>query len=74
MACKTMLRQLISKWGILSTEMQAAIAQDGQFADVDLTKRDVVVHDVDVVSDVPEEAMDELDPVAEDGEITLDDL
>ena len=54
--------------------MQAAIAQDGQFADCDLKKRDVVVHDVDVVSDVPEEAMDELDPVAEDGEITLDDL
>ena len=74
MACKTMLRQLISKWGILSTEMQAAITQDGQFADCDLKKRDVVVQDVDVVSDVPEESMDELAPVAEDGAITLDDL
>ena len=74
MACKTMLRQLISKWGILSTEMQAAITQDGQFADCDLKKKDVVVHDVDVVSDAPEEAMDELDPIAEDGGITLDDL
>lgn len=74
MACKTMLRQLISKWGILSTEMQAAITQDGQFADCDLKKQDVVVHDVDVVSDAPEEAMDELDPIVEDGEITLDDL
>lgn len=74
MACKTMLRQLISKWGILSTEMQAAITQDGQFADCDLKKRDVVVQDVDVVSDAPEESMDELAPVAEDGAITLDDL
>lgn len=74
MACKTMLRQLISKWGILSTEMQAAITQDGQFADCDLKKQDVVVQDVDVVSDAPEEAMDELDPIVEDGEITLDDL
>ena len=74
MACKTMLRQLISKWGILSTEMQAAITQDGQFADCDLKKKNVVVHDVDVVSDAPEEAMDELDPIAEDGGITLDDL
>ena len=74
MACKTMLRQLISKWGILSTEMQAAITQDGQFADCDLKKRDVVVQDVDVVSDAPEESMDELPPVAEDGAITLDDL
>ena len=46
----------------------------GSLRTADLTKRDVVVHDVDVVSDVPEEAMDELDSVAEDGEITLDDL
>lgn len=28
MACKTMLRQLISKWGILSTELQAAYTND----------------------------------------------
>ena len=39
-----------------------------------MKKQDVVVHDVDVVSDAPEEAMDELDPIVEDGEITLDDL
>lgn len=29
MACKTMLRQLISKWGIMSIEMQNAIESDG---------------------------------------------
>lgn len=28
MAYKTMLRQLISKWGIMSIDMQQAIAQD----------------------------------------------
>ena len=28
MACKTMLRQLISKWGIMSIEMEKAIAND----------------------------------------------
>lgn len=28
MAYKTMLRQLISKWGIMSIEMQEAVAQD----------------------------------------------
>lgn len=28
MACKTMLRQLISKWGMLSIEMEKAIAND----------------------------------------------
>ncbi len=29
MACKTMLRQLLSKWGILSIEMQRAFEADG---------------------------------------------
>lgn len=28
MACKTMLRQLISKWGVMSTELQTAMAAD----------------------------------------------
>ncbi len=34
MAKKTLLRQLISKWGIMSTEMQQAFANDGSMADV----------------------------------------
>ena len=34
MAKKTLLRQLISKWGIMSTEMQAAYANDGSMAEV----------------------------------------
>ena len=29
MACKTMLRQLISKWGLMSIEMQRAYEADG---------------------------------------------
>lgn len=28
MACKTMLRQLISKWGIMSIEMERAVTSD----------------------------------------------
>ena len=28
MACKTMLRQIISKWGIMSIEMQKAVEND----------------------------------------------
>lgn len=28
MACKTMLRQLISKWGIMSVELQTALEKD----------------------------------------------
>lgn len=33
MAIKTMLRQLISKWGIMSVEMQSALEADGRLAD-----------------------------------------
>lgn len=33
MACKTMLRQLISKWGVMSIDMQRAFEQDGSMAD-----------------------------------------
>lgn len=33
MACKTMLRQLISKWGIMSVEMQTAIEKDMTMTD-----------------------------------------
>ena len=33
MAIKTMLRQLISKWGIMSVDMQAALEADGRMAD-----------------------------------------
>ena len=34
MAKKTLLRQLISKWGIMSTEMQTAYTSDGSMAEV----------------------------------------
>ena len=35
MACKTMLRQLISKWGVMSIEMQQAFEKDTTLADID---------------------------------------
>lgn len=34
MAKKTMLRQLISKWGVMSTDMQTAFTQDNHFAEL----------------------------------------
>ena len=46
MAKKTMLRQLISRWGVMTTEMQRAITQDSNFAaigaanEIDLTPED----------------------------------
>lgn len=37
MACKTMLRQLISKWGIMSIDLQRALASDDSAINGDLT-------------------------------------
>lgn len=37
MACKTMLRQLLSKWGIMSIELQTAFNADENAVNVDLT-------------------------------------
>lgn len=43
MACKTMLRQLISKWGVMSIEFQTAFEFDG---------REVNAHDKDEVGNI----------------------
>lgn len=50
MACKTMLRQLISKWGIMSIELQEAyekdmsiVYEDGQVEYVDKAEQEAVV-------------------------------
>jgi len=52
MAIKTMLRQIISKWGVMSIDLQKASASDGAIIRDDLTA-DVV--DV-AVDDVPDQA------------------
>jgi recombination protein RecT len=41
MAYKTLLRQLISKWGIMSIEMQNAIENDGDNNDMNITQADI---------------------------------
>lgn len=64
MAYKTMLRQLISKWGIMSIEMQTAIDSDMAIINEDGT-RDYVDTDsnVDVVAEA--EPMQEAEPQPE---------
>ena len=55
MACKTMLRQLISKWGIMSTELENALSYDqgvGVIKDGKLNGVDYV-DAVDAVDEVP---------------------
>lgn len=64
MAYKTMLRQLISKWGIMSIELQNAIDSDMAIINEDGTK-DYVEND-DSVIDMPEQAADtQSEPVQE---------
>lgn len=55
MAYKTMLRQLISKWGIMSTEMQQAFSSDMTFEDANGT-RNYVESEEDIIDmETPEE-------------------
>nr|DAL88873.1 MAG TPA: RecT protein [Caudoviricetes sp.] len=55
MAYKTMLRQLISKWGIMSTEMQHAFSSDMTFEDANGT-RNYVESEEDIIDmETPEE-------------------
>lgn len=55
MAYKTMLRQLISKWGIMSTEMQQAFSSDMTFEDASGT-RNYVESEEDIIDmETPEE-------------------
>lgn len=58
MARKTMIRQLISKWGIMSTEMQAAFLNDNSFPEINEDKTDIVVH---AEADAEIEAMETLE-------------
>ena len=49
MGYKTMLRQLISKWGIMSIEMQNAY--EGDMASLDGEKKNYIDNDVDDIPD-----------------------
>lgn len=60
MAFKTMLRQLISKWGIMSIEMQSAFTND------------MAYHDTVDLSDSPKYAEEDVSMDAETGEVIED--
>ena len=61
MACKTMLRQLISKWGIMSIDLQKALASDEAAIGTDGTANYLDV------PESPAEALPEANP--ETGEV-----
>jgi len=66
MALKTMLRQLISKWGVMSVEMQTGIACDNTAITEDGTPEHITNEDIPFVTDeTPQEKSDET--VSDDG-------
>ena len=70
MAYKTMLRQLISKWGIMSIDLQTAfeqdsIVEDGQYLETEAP----AIAPVTDAPEIPEEA-----PPAEEEQVSLNDL
>lgn len=72
MACKTMLRQLISKWGIMSADMQQAFTADNAVVEAHENgtfTTDNVADDSDPTLPEPEKPEPE-----NNGEISIDDL
>ena len=76
MAKKTMLRQIISKWGVMSTEMQEIIMKDEKMTQ--LVGNEIVVDDLDVmpepVASVTMESINEAEFEDVGGSVNLEDL
>lgn len=82
MAYKTMLRQLISKWGIMSTEMQRAFEEDvdvvqddagnNTFPGAEPEQEQTIPPVYEVES--PETVVDDGNSSGEDGQVSLDEL
>ncbi len=76
MAEKTLLRQLISRWGVMSTEMQQAIAKDSTFASIGAGDEIVTLPEGEQPIVSPEEQPPILQPEAANvvENVRLDDL
>ena len=74
MAKKTMLRQLISKWGIMSTELQQAFVNDGSLTEIGANNEIVTTPEEQLPAiQAPEPIVDAADPV-EVPQISMDDI
>lgn len=69
MAYKTMLRQLISKWGIMSIDMQTALDADMAVINEDGTKNYVETEEPTVVADIQPTVEDVKEEVKEDNNV-----
>ena len=76
MAKKTLLRQLISRWGIMSTELQQALVQDASIADIGENKEIDITPDQELEPPLLPDPTVSSDPESteEPEQINLDDL
>lgn len=80
MAYKTMLRQLISKWGIMSIDMQDAFTKDSAILEEDGTVDYVDSHDAVILQDEPAEISEPMvgtmteNEAAQSEPVSLDDI
>ena len=73
MGCKTMLRQLISKWGIMSADMQTAITADN--GTVEMNDNGILTpQPIEETETVPNEPTQEVTQSVDADEINIDDL
>lgn len=76
MAYKTMLRQLISKWGIMSVELQMAFEEDSrqEQAEQYLDAEEPKLQDPDPTADVPAGMEQEASEHSDPGQVGLNDI
>lgn len=79
MAKKTLLRQLISKWGIMSTEMQRAMVSDTSVMSVDAATGEIIseqANGTEISNEAPDTVIDAPNPeiASEASQIDLNDL
>ena len=77
MAYKTMLRQLISKWGIMSIELQTAFEQDVIVEDAEnylQAEAPAIAPVTDTPQEIQKEAQSATQEAPESAEMGLDDL
>ena len=73
MAKKTMLRQLISHWGIMSAEMQTAMEKDDSFSEI--VNGEVSAPEIpDEPAETPDAPVPEEIPEEEPEKISLDEI
>ena len=79
MARKTLLRQLISKWGIMSTEMQQALTGDSSISEIGAGQQIITTPEGELLPDTDDSGSPTLpdagaDTAAEDEQVDLSTL